>query len=502
MSELVKFIYNFHMMGYSAYKEKIVMEQKQKRIHFIGCKGVSMSSLMEIASEKGSMVSGSDALLGGHCDSNINKDLDLVVYSAAVGVDNIELKKAKELGIKVMGRGEFLGQVMGDFDTSIAIGGAHGKTSTTAMMAEVLKELNPKVHIGVDGDFRTKNSLASSCHSERSEESSLRPKKEKQDNISFTTPVCSVPPVSIFITEACEYKRSFLKLSPNIAVVLNMDLDHTDCYQSLDDAKNTFYEFIGRAKEVAIVGEDFENKNLLSLQAKQARIIKVGLKNHCDIRAGLLKHDKNGCYDYCLFIHNKFKARIKLKVKGKHNVMNSLFTIAVALELGLSLEQIKKGLKRFSGIGRRLERLGEIGNTAIFSDYAHHPKEIDCTITSMRECGYENLLICFEPHTYTRTQSFYKEFATSLSKAEKIVLLPIFAARENKISGVSSNLIFEHMKELGYDRAECIDDYMGVCEYVKEWLVNNDEEKSSAAVFMGAGTIDKLAREFVDKLRT
>jgi len=444
---------------------------------------------MEIARGQGNIVSGSDVLDGGHSQSNIHKDLDLVVYSAAVGERNIELVKAGELGIKMMTRGEFLGDVMSGFDVSIAIGGAHGKTTTTAMMSEVLKDLWPKVHIGTDDKLAALGSSALLNSTQHDNKHNSHPQS-----------------TAIFITEACEYKKSFLKLKPDITVVLNMDLDHTDCYQNLDDAKDAFYEFAGQAKKVAIVGEEFNERKMQNAK----RLIKVGLKNDCDIRAGRLKHDKNGNYNYCLFINNKFKARIHLKVSGKHNVYNSLFVIAAALELGLSLDQIKKGIARFEGIGRRLEKLSVINDIAIYSDYAHHPKEIDCTLASMRECGYEHILICFEPHTYTRTASFYKEFAKSLSKADEVLLLPIFAAREQKIDGIMSDLIEKEMKKSGFASVICADDYVSVCEYVKEWMQAKGEGRSgeadskdyskSAVVFMGAGTIDGAAREFISNL--
>jgi len=432
--------------------------EKQKRIHFIGCMGVSMQKLLSIAKGRGDIVTGSDALLNGHDKNNIHKELDLVVFSAAIGDDNEELARAKELGIRLMTRGEFLGEVMSGFDTSIGIGGAHGKTTTTAMMASVLKGLDPCVHIGVDEP----------------------PPSNDEKN--------PLPP-KIFITEACEYKKSFLHLSPDIAIVLNMDLDHTDCYQNIEEAHLAFCEFANRAKKLAIVGDGCQ---CTGHSAKAKRIIKVGLKKSCDIRAGLLRYDEEGCYSYCLFIDKKWRGRIRLNIKGKHNVLNSLFVIAAALELGLSLEEIKKGLAEFKGIGRRLEKIGELRGSAIYSDYAHHPSEIDCTIASMRECKYEKLVICFEPHTYTRTASFYKEFALSLSKADKVILLPIFAAREQKIEGIESQLIEKELKKLGH-MPICIDDYMSVCQYLNTYPLDS----GSAIVFMGAGTIDGAARDFV-----
>jgi len=463
--------------------------KKIKHIHFIGSKGVSMAALMDIAKGQGSVVSGSDILHFGHSADNIHKHLDLVVYSAAVGEGNVELIRARELGIKLMTRGQFLGEVMENFDISIAIGGAHGKTTTTAMMNEVLRELEPKVHIGAgESQFRIINS-----------ESGIKGGLNKKNtDCKNHSPITKIQAPTIFITEACEYKKSFLELKHDIAIVLNTDLDHTDCYQNLDEAKQAFYEFADNAKKIAIVGDDFNDCKLLNAK----RIIKAGLKIDCDIRAGVLRRDKNGHYNYCLFIKNKLKGRIYLKVAGRHNVVNSLFVIAAALELGLSLEQVRKGLGRFNGIGRRFERLGEADGNVIYSDYAHHPKEIDCTIASMRECGYEHIFICFEPHTYTRTASFYKEFALSLSKADEVVLLPIFAAREQKTDGISSKSIESELKKAGFAAVICADDYMNACEYVRKYIFRTGQKNAninnSAIVFIGAGTIDGIAREFVD----
>jgi len=423
------------------------------RAHFVGCEGVSMKMLRRLSEKKGYITSGSDISLTGHDAKNV-AGADFVVYNAAIPPCNPELLRAGELGIRTVGRSDYLAEICDGYDFSIAVAGTHGKTTTTAMLWEVLLPLDPTVHIG--GDYKGENGRIGG---------------EK-----------------LFVTEACEYKRGFLNLSPDVAVVLNADLDHTDCYRDAADAECSFLEFARRAKKLAVVPGDggFVTTGLKNYMT-------VGLEKSNDYHPAAVKREK-GRYSFCVFNRGENLGRISLNVAGRHNMLNALFCVAASLACGLSFKEIAEGLARFKGVTRRTEYLGSRGAKQIFSDYAHHPREITATLTSARESGYKNIIAVFEPHTYTRTQSFFKEFAAALHLADRVVLLPVFAARENPIDGADSHLIASELKNRGKPAVLC-DGYEAATEYLNKYL-NADLKKNGLVLFMGAGTIDNLAREF------
>lgn len=427
-----------------------------KRIHFIGCEGVSMKMLRSICEYNGYLTSGSDIALNGHNSTNIN-GADLVVYSAAIHSDNPEIIRAKELGIPLISRAKLLGQILSSYDFSIAVAGTHGKTTTTGMLWETLMPFDPTVHIG--GKYQGKIGRIGSRR--------------------------------LFITEACEYQRSFLQLNPDIAIILNTDLDHTDCYKDENDIKESYLQFARQAKKLVVI-----NGDELTIPSDIKNYRSVGLSKNNDYYPTCISADKNGRYSFCVYYRRSRLGRITLSVAGRHNMLNALFVIAVCRSIGMSFGRISAGLSRFTGTARRMELLGYCEGTAVFSDYAHHPTEIATSLLSVRECCYSHITVVFEPHTYSRTQSFLSGFVDALSTADRVILLPIYAARENPISDVSSEVIANELKQRQVD-AYYFSDYAKAKEFLRSNLKDD-----GIILFMGAGSIDNLARKFAKEFQT
>ncbi|MBE5730599.1 MAG: UDP-N-acetylmuramate--L-alanine ligase [Clostridiales bacterium] len=410
------------------------------RVHFVGINGVSMQFLASLCRARGVEVSGSDISTGGHKASNVT-GADAVVYSYAISADNVEIVEAKRLGIPLFSRAELLGELSNKYGEVVAISGTHGKTTTTAMMAAALRYLNPTCHVGgsVNGVF---------------------------GNIGED---------SLFITEACEYRESFLSLAPDCAVVLNVELDHADYYGSYQRFYAAFEKFTAKSKTALVCGDN-EAKTLRGME----RTYTFGLSPINDYYAHIVG-ELNGYYTFEAYFRGEKFADITLSVRGEHNVLNAMSVIAYCHLTGKDFRFIGD----FTGVDRRFESLCKIGNTEIISDYAHHPHEIECTLELAKKI-YRSVFVVFEPHTYTRTAAFCKEFASALSIADECLLLPIYPAREAPIPGVDSSLIANKggfMEAQSYSEAQKI-------------LARNIGEYD-CVLFMGAGTVDDFARRFV-----
>lgn len=404
-----------------------------------------MRVLADIERSRGNLVTGSDAATGGH-DANNVRGADLVVYTSAVGEQNVELVEARRLGIPVIERARLLGIIAGTYEHTIAVTGAHGKTTVTGMLASIFRPRNPTVHIG------GKVGNLSSC----------------------------VGGGAYFITEACEYRRSFLSIKAETAIVLNIDLDHTDYYRDLADVKSAFIEFTAAAGRVIVSGDDPECACITG------DVTTVGESERCDWRATCLECDRRGRYSFCVLRGGKRIGRFSLGIAGRHNVSNALAAIACAHSYGFSAAEISLGLASFTGAARRFERLGNLGRAEVISDYAHHPREIASSIATAREIGCEKIVVVFQPHTYTRTQSLMDEFVTALSGADEIILAPIFPAREAPIAGVSSHNLVRKLLNAGA-RAVHMDTFSEIISYCRG-------ADADAVIFMGAGDIDKAGR--------
>lgn len=380
-----------------------IMDFKNKRVWFIGCAGVSMSALMEILRIGGAVVGGSDSTLGrGHVAGNITKALDLVVVNGAIGADNAELVRARELGIRVLGRDELLAIVESGYKHRIAVAGCHGKSTTVAMIGAILAAggLNPTVHNGAH-------------------------------------PNLVVGEGDIFVTEACEFKQSFLKLNPTVAVVTNVDFDHVDCYRDLTDVKRTFKKFEKKARKV-------------------------------------IKHGRGD---------ERVAREIRLGIYGEHNVDNAVLAFKVGRYFGVPKSVIKKALIEFRGISRRFEHIGVLENAAVISDYAHHPTEIAATIkTANGVFGEGKFLVVFQPHTFSRTRVLFNDFVRALGVAMPNVLIyKTFSAREKPIAGGCAR---DLASAIG---AQYFDDGATLATHIKENVSN-----FSAVILMGAGDVNKI----------
>lgn len=418
------------------------------KIHFVGCNGASMSALKDFAAARGNTVTGSDAAISGHNAQNV-EGCDLVVYTNAVPIDNCELNHARQLHIPIVERAKFLGELAATYDKVIAVAGCHGKSTTCAMLGTILENRNASLHIGVKGASK-------------------------------------VAGRKLFVTEACEYRASFLRLNPDIGVLLSTQYDHPDFYSNQSDLFNAYGCFCNQCKTAVVNGDDEGARTA----CKNKNTVYFGLKGGNTYTAQDIRNDCG--YRRFTVVKGKTKAAAELSVAGQFNVYNALAAIAAANIYGVPLDEACALLKDYCGIPRRFERRGIAFGKTVFSDYAHHPFEAANTIATAKEM-FNGVAVVFQPHTYTRTAAFCKEFADSLSAADTVVLAPIFAARENAIDGVSSHNICRELVSMN-KRAYCFDTFYSIIEFCKRL-----EEK--AIIFMGAGDIDAAADLFIEKDR-
>lgn len=400
-----------------------------------------MRALSDAAASRGHIVTGSDNTLGGHDPKNV-EGADLVVYTNAVPQDNCELVRARELNIPIIERAEYLGELARVYKTVIAVAGCHGKSTTTAMLGAALKNRRPTVHVGVKD--------ASHAGGDK-----------------------------FFVTEACEYRASFTHLHPDVGVILNVQYDHPDYYKTLDSLICAYVQFSKNCKKLIVNGDDELCVKLFPTA------VTFGTREGCDYRAVNIA-SKNGLRTFTLV--GKKHADVKLRVAGVHNVYNALATIAAATECGVPLTEILPMLYEFNGVGRRFERKGLAFGKTILTDYAHHPTEIQATISAAREI-FPSVAVVFQPHTYSRTQALLDDFSSALGKADTVVLAPIFAAREKPIEGVSSHALCRKIVE-NKENAYCFDTFTEILEFCKGL-------KEKALIFMGAGDIDICADRFI-----
>lgn len=411
------------------------MKDRNKKVHFIGIGGISMSGLAEILLEHGFTVSGSDRNASpltdmlkdrgaeihiGHDENNV-KTANLVVYTAAVAENNPELVKAKELNIPTLDRAEFLGYLMKDFKYNVAISGTHGKTSTTSMISHIALKSNLDPTILVGGQLDIINGNVRSGHSE------------------------------YFITEACEYKASFLKFFPYVGVILNIEADHLDYYKDLNHIKETFKKFIALIPEdgcLVACGEDENIKEVIS-DAK-CNVLTYGISEGDLTAKNIVFNERGGAVYDCYKGEDKLFA-VTLNVPGRHNILNSLASIGAALSLNVPYEAITEGLESFYGTHRRFEKKGEINGITVIDDYAHHPTEIKACLSAAKNLPHNKIHCIFQPHTYTRTITLFDEFTNCFFDADKLILANIYAAREADTGIVSSQMLGDKIRENGMD---------------------------------------------------
>lgn len=448
---------------------------KNKKVHFIGIGGVSMSGLAEILLNRGYIVSGSDMkesaitnhlknigaeIFIGHDSHNI-KDSAIVVYTAAISEENPELKISKEKNLLLFTRADFLGIIMKEYTHNVAVAGTHGKTTTTSMVSHITLEgnLDPTILVGgsldiINGYVRTGNS-------------------------------------PYFITEACEYKGSFLSFFPTIAIILNIDADHLDYYKGIEEIEATFKKFIDIIPNDGYVIGNAEDIRVVKL-LKDAKCNKITFGIDLgDIQARNLKYNNLGCGIFEVF-YNKVKLfETELKVPGRHNVLNSLSAIASALILKVGNSAILKGIESFAGTRRRFEHKGSINGISVIDDYAHHPTEIRATLDAAKNYPHKRIICIFQPHTYSRTISLFDDFSKCFSGTYKLVLCDIYAAREKDTGIISSKILCDAIKSNGIDAIN-IHDFNEIVEFLKRETTDGD-----LILTVGAGDVNRIGEIFL-----
>lgn len=449
-------------------------------VHFIGIGGASMSGLAEILLTKGFTVSGSDLDPGKACKpledkgvrisypqaaANITDDIDMVVYTAAIGDDNPELAEVRKRGIPEMTRAEFLGVLSASHPVSVCVSGTHGKTTTSSLIADICiaAELDPTVSIG--------GVLESINEGVRIGES------------------------DVFVTEACEFTDSFLTLSPKIATILNIEADHLDYFGSLENIRRSFKKFADLipADGVLIINSDIDDYTEFA-PSSGARVITYGTDpDKSSYYADDITFDDDGRASYTLMIDGKKTERIKLAVHGMHNVSNSLAAIAACIEAGADIDAVKAGLLRSAGAKRRLELKGEYNGARVYDDYAHHPDEIAATLKALRLMTKNEIWAVFQPHNSSRTTAFLQEFADSMREnADHCVLMEIYNDRESDTT-VSSDDIKKLISGKGGD-AHFFDDLSDVADFIVASVKPGD-----VVITMGAGVIYRVAEDLVSR---
>ncbi len=444
-------------------------------VHFIGIGGISMSGLAQLLIEKGFAVSGSDAKkspLTQHLVSmgakisypqmagNIDDSIDLVVYTAAIAQDNPELTAAGKKNPH-MTRASLLGQIMKNYKMPIAVSGTHGKTTTTSMISEVLLAADADPTLSIGGILKSIGNI----------------RIGKSD---------------YFVAEACEYTNSFLSFFPRFSIILNIEEDHLDFFKDIDDIRQSFRRF------AEILPEDgflIINKGIDCVEqltgGLPCGIVTFGADPSADYSFTDAAYDEFGRASYTLVKKGQKCGTVRLGVVGEHNILNSLSVIALMDILGFDADTVYNALSAFSGTDRRFELKGEVAGIKVLDDYAHHPTEIATTLKAAVNYPHKTLWCVFQPHTYTRTKAFLKDFARSLSLADKVVLTDIYAAREKNTIGISSADLLHELEKTG---TECY--YMQSFDEIENFLLKNCID-GDLLITMGAGDVVKIGENLL-----
>ncbi|MGI6198329.1 MAG: UDP-N-acetylmuramate--L-alanine ligase [Candidatus Cloacimonadaceae bacterium] len=452
---------------------------KTRKIHFIGIGGIGMSGIAEFLHNQGLEITGSDMKktevtehlesLGiivheGHSPQNIT-DADVVVKSSAVTDENAEVIAAKALNIPVIRRAEMLAEIT-RMSFSIGISGTHGKTTTTSMTGMVLEAAGLEPTIIVGGkvkNFGSNNVMGSGQY---------------------------------IVVEADEYDHSFLSLSPCIAGITNIDADHLDCYQNLDNIKDAFVEYANKVPFFGSVICCLDDPGVQSILPRiNKKILTYGLSRQADIQALDIKMEGLNC-SYNLSYKGYNLGTIKMDVTGKHNILNSLQAAAIGLELDIPFAQIAAGLANYSGVYRRFELKGTANEITVYDDYAHHPTEIQATLEAFKDSSSRRIVALYQPHLYSRTRDFAVQFGNSFFHCDQLLLAPIYPAREAPIEGVTSQLIADVAIGCGHRGVTLIDSNENIVSETLAILKPGD-----ILVTMGAGNIWQYGEEILASLQ-
>ena len=443
-----------------------------KKIHFIGCGGSGMYPLIQILAAKGYEISGSDVLDGstirseremgikvtlGHSAANV-VGADMVVYSAAIAKDNVERAAAESYGIPTVERSVLLGYVSRLYKNSICVSGTHGKTTTTSMITTALELAGCDPSAVIGGKLPLIGGYG---------------KAGKGDDI---------------VVEACEYAETFLKLTPYLSVVLNIDNDHLDYYGSMGELKFAFKRFCLMTRFMIFANAD--DKNTMDVMfTLQRRVRTFAIHNEADYRAVNVQEYRPGFYEFDLETWDHAQGHIKLAVPGYHNIYNALAMCSVCLSMGLTVEQCANALLSFKGACRRFEVYGECNGAVVVDDYAHHPTEMRATLTTAKELGYKRLIAVHQPFTYSRTKMLLDDFVDVLKLADVAVLTPILGSREPFDPTINSAMLAEKVPG-----SVLVDGLKEAAQWVKD-----NAREGDLVVTLGCGDIYKAARMMVQE---
>ncbi len=461
------------------------MFAKLQRVHFVGIGGIGMSGIAEVLLNLGYSVSGSDvklspvtnrladmgaAVFTGHNAENV-VGADVVIVSSAITRDNVEVAAAHERHIPVIQRTEMLAELM-QLKYGIAIGGMHGKTTTTSMVAAVLAAggLDPTVVVGGRVDAMGSNARLGKSQ--------------------------------YLVAEADESDRSFLKLSPILAVVTNIDREHMDCYRDMKDVRRTFREFMDRVPFYGMVVACNDNEELRTvLPSVQRRTLTYGLRKGSDFQIASVRcgpqENSAALSSFSVSYRGSDLGEFDLRVPGEHNVENATAAIAVGIGLDVPVERIREALAGFNGVDRRFQRTGTINGVNVIDDYGHHPTEIRATLAAARQCGFRKIHVIFQPHRYTRTQLLLDEFTTAFSDADSVIVVDIYAASEPPIPGITAELVASRIAEAGGRTALYASSF---AEAVT--LAANSAKSGDMILTLGAGNVWQLGPRLLEELHS
>ena len=479
------------------------MFAKIQRIHFVGIGGIGMIGIAEVLLNLGYKISGSDlkrssvtdrlhglgaTIFDGHTATNI-AGAEVVVTSSAINAGNPEVEEARRLHVPVIQRAEMLAELM-RLKYGIAIAGMHGKTTTTSMVAAVLAAggLDPTVVVGGRVD-----ALGSNARLGRSQ---------------------------YLVAEADESDRSFLKLSPILAVVTNIDREHMDCYRSMHDVKRAFLDFMDRVPFYGIVVACNDDPGLRRLFPKiRRRMVSYGTRKDSDFRikltpsnvrpsnptsahvgaGALTRPPRTGASGAtCFVVHYRGNdlGEFRLQVPGVHNVLNATAAIAVGVGLDIPVPNVQEALENFRGVDRRFQTRGQAAGVTVIDDYGHHPTEIRATLAAAKQCGYRKIHVIFQPHRYTRTRDLMDEFATAFADADSLIVLDIYPASEQPIEGITGEALARRIRDKGTREAG----YAGSFDDAVIAAIA-DATEGDMILTLGAGSVSQLGPIVLEKLQ-
>jgi len=455
------------------------MFRSVKKVHFVGIGGIGMSGIAELLINQGFEVTGSDLqkseitdrleslgaeIFVGHKAENLDAS-DVLVYSSAVRENNPELQAAREKNVPIIRRAEMLGELVALKETSIAVGGTHGKTSTSSMIGALLTEAGMDPTLVVGGLVHT---------------------------LKSNTQLGSG---DLIVVEADEYDRSFLMLRPTLAVVTNIELEHTDCYEDLKDLQGAFSQFCNSVPFYGSVIVCMDSPGVQEIISRIKRpVVTYGFSNQADLQAEDV-HFVESRTSFTVIHKGQTLGRMDINVPGVHNVSNALAAVAIGLEMELDFATIARGLFSYQGVRRRFDIKGIRNDIMVVDDYAHHPSEVKATLKAAKTGWDRRIVAVFQPHLFTRTRDFYRDFARNFLSTDVVVVTDVYPAREDPIEGITGKLVVDAARELGHRHVIYEPDMEKIIPTLNEVV-----EPGDMVITLGAGTIWRYSQAYYDQL--